>query len=138
VVMMPFPVSALPAITVDNPRFEFGVNSLAFSDAGLIIDDLGTVTSPEGTPELAEDTMSYNAITPGLTFRDTLDPDLPAILSVGFNGLRIRAAASFSYFGDVAIGGEKAVMLWHTRNLPGERAEILELPGHGLVMAPRA
>ena len=138
VVMMPFPISALPLITEDNPRFEFGVNSLAFSDAGTIVDDLGTTTSEEGFPELAEETMSYNAITPGLTFRDTLDPDFPAILSISANGVRIRAAATYSYFGDVAIGGEKAVLLWHTRNLPGERAEVLELPGHGLVMAPRA
>ena len=82
--------------------------------------------------------MSYNAIRPGLTFRDTLDPASPAILSLAANGLQIRAAVNLTYVGDVALGGEKAVMLWHTRNLTGARAEILPLPGQGMLMAPRA
>ncbi|MBA2390886.1 MAG: S8 family serine peptidase, partial [Geodermatophilaceae bacterium] len=136
VVMMPFPVSALPAITADNARFEFGVQSLQASDFGVIADNLGTTLTDDGFPELAEETMSYNALSPGLSFRDTFDETFPAILSISADGLRIRAKASFSYFGDVAVGGEKAVMLWHTRNLTGDRAEIVELPGKGGVMLP--
>lgn len=123
-VIMPFPVSALPAITGDNSRFSFGVQS---TNGVGTIDDVGTTTTPEGFPELAADTMSYDALSPSLTF-NPVGFNIPAILVPSGDNTQIRTRADRdSFAADESVGGPKGILLIHSHNADGERAQTVTL-----------
>jgi hypothetical protein len=126
VVIMPFPVAAMPRLLRLNPRFSFGAQS--YSQFGTV-DSLGTTLTADGFPELAAQTMSYNVQNPSLSFSDGTDPTLPAILSLSGDGTTIGVTTDLSsYTRDRAVGGQKGIMLVHTHNTNGQRVALIPLP----------
>lgn len=123
-VIMPFPVSALAGITAGSSRFSFGVQ--ATNQVGTI-DNLGTTTGPDGGPELAAQTMSYDALAPSLSF-NVVDYAQPAIIAPSADNTQIRVRANFDSFqADQALGGPKGIMLIHSHNPTGERVQTVTL-----------
>ncbi len=123
-VIMPFPVSALAAITAGNSPFSVGVQS---GNGFGAVDNVGTVTSPAGFPELAADTMSYDALSPSLTF-NVVDYAVPAIIVPSADNTQIRVRANrASFAADESLGGPKGILMIHSHNGNGERAQTIPL-----------
>ena len=123
-VIMPFPVSALAGITAGSSRFSFGAQ--ATNQVGTI-DNLGTTTGPDGGPELAAQTMSYDALAPSLSF-NVVGYAQPAIIAPSADNTQIRVRANFDSFqADRALGGPKGIMLIHSHNPTGERVQTVTL-----------
>ncbi len=116
------PMSVMPLIT---GRIGFGVQS--FSAYGTV-DDLGTGTSSAGLPELATERMSFDPMTPGLSFTPAQSGPAVLVPAAGGDVLTITQDPA-SYAADVAIGGDKGalVLFQHNDGATG-RAQSVGVP----------
>ncbi|MGY1842226.1 S8 family peptidase [Modestobacter sp. SYSU DS0875] len=99
------PLSVMPLVTTDASRITFGVQS---TSAYGTVDDLGTVTGPNGGAELAPERMSFDPLHPGLSFTAA---DGPAVLVPVTGGSTIAVTQSPAYAQDTAVGGPKGAMV---------------------------
>ncbi|MGY1856767.1 S8 family serine peptidase [Modestobacter sp. SYSU DS0290] len=99
------PLSVMPLLTADASRISFGVQS---TSAYGTVDDLGTVTGPDGGAELADEAMSFDPLHPGLSFTASSGP---AVLVPVTGGSTISVTQSAAYAQDTAVGGPKGAMV---------------------------
>ncbi|MDQ3733895.1 MAG: S8 family serine peptidase, partial [Actinomycetota bacterium] len=121
-VLMPFPISSMPLITGTDPRFTFGVQATSFGYG--TIDTVGT--APFGASVAGG--MSFNALTPGLSFSSGGDV---AQLVVSGSGTRIDVRRNPTQLAaDVAVGGPKGILVIHSHNsTTAVRAQTVSVPG---------
>ena len=136
VITMVFPAAAMPMLLNLYPRFAFGVQTIGYFGS---VDNLGTTTSADGFPELAEQTMSYNVRNPSLTFTvGEGDDAVPAYLAFSSDGTVIDVTTDLSsYTRDRTLGGQKGIMMVHTHNATGQQVQTIPLPSgiDGVVIA---
>ncbi len=97
------PLSVMPLVT---GRVSLGVQS---TSAYGTVDDLGTVTGPDGGAELAGERMSFDPLHPGLSFTAAGGP---AVLVPVTGGSTISVTQDpAAYAQDTAVGGPKGAMV---------------------------
>jgi len=102
------PLSALPEVT---GRITFGVQSTSYTGT---VDDVGTVTGPDGQVELAPQAMSFDPTAPGLSF--TSDGET-ALMVPATDGTQLAVTQdAASYAADTAVGGDKGAMVVLSQN----------------------
>jgi hypothetical protein len=102
------PLSALPEVT---GRITFGVQSTSYTGT---VDDVGTVTGPDGQVELAPQAMSFDPTAPGLSF--TADGE-SALMVPATDGTQLAVTQdAASYAADTAVGGDKGAMVVLSQN----------------------
>ncbi|OMQ15323.1 hypothetical protein A7K94_0210315, partial [Modestobacter sp. VKM Ac-2676] len=99
------PLSVMPLIDPAASRISFGVRS---TSAYGTVDDLGTVTGPDGGVELAAERMSFDPLRPGLSFTASGGP---AVLVPVTGGSTLSVTQSPAYARDTAVGGPKGAMV---------------------------
>jgi len=116
------PLSVMPLIT---GRIGFGVRAVS---AYGIVDGIGTVTSSTGTAELAPERMSFDPLTPGLSFSSVEAGPTILVPAAGGTVLTVTQDPT-AYAADVAVGGDKGalVVLQHNDTATG-RAQSVGIP----------
>ena len=115
------PLAVLPLV---QGRISFGVQSIGYATG--TVDDLGTVTDPLGLAELADEAMSFDPLSPGLTITG---PDgAPALLVPATDGTTLTVTQDAeAYAADVAIGGadKGAMVVLHHNDSATGRSQLL-------------